>query len=226
MMYVPCDTQSIYHCISCSNRKQSLSAQINEMRNESKQLEKTMQNRHMSVSAFVDDQTIGSDVHSSGCIAGADVASSHNRAPSAAAASGAASIAGYLFKRTSKGFKTWNRRWFYLCDNKLMYRKRGNGEPASVMEEDLRICTVRPANDSDRRFCFEVISPTKSHTLQADSADMLSTWMMALHRGIGAAIQCDDDGAGAGLTAAAASASYGGFDGALASRTAGGFKKM
>lgn len=29
---------------------------------------------------------------------------------------------GYLFKRTSKGFKTWNRRWFYLCDNKLMYK--------------------------------------------------------------------------------------------------------
>lgn len=40
-------------------------------------------------------------------------------------------------------------------------RKRGFGELPSVMEEDLRICTVRPANDSDRRFCFEVISPTK-----------------------------------------------------------------
>lgn len=63
------------------------------------------------------------------------------------------------------------------------------------MEEDLRICTVRPANDSDRRFCFEVISPTKSHILQADSGEMLSTWMMALHQGIDAAIQSDSGAA-------------------------------
>lgn len=29
---------------------------------------------------------------------------------------------GYLFKRTSNAFKTWNRRWFYLYENKLVYR--------------------------------------------------------------------------------------------------------
>lgn len=29
---------------------------------------------------------------------------------------------GYLFKRTSNAFKTWNRRWFYLYDNQLVYR--------------------------------------------------------------------------------------------------------
>lgn len=78
------------------------------------------------------------------------------------------------------------------------------------MEEDLRICTVRPVNDSDRRFCFEVISPTKyvlykfdyknsfiynvsrcrSHILQADSAEILHQWISALHKGIGAAINC------------------------------------
>ncbi|KAG8230296.1 hypothetical protein J437_LFUL017774 [Ladona fulva] len=31
---------------------------------------------------------------------------------------------GYLFKRTSNAFKTWNRRWFSLQDNQLVYRKR------------------------------------------------------------------------------------------------------
>lgn len=31
---------------------------------------------------------------------------------------------GYLFKRTSNAFKTWNRRWFYLKQNQLLYRKR------------------------------------------------------------------------------------------------------
>ncbi len=31
---------------------------------------------------------------------------------------------GYLFKRSSNAFKTWNRRWFYLTKNQLLYRKR------------------------------------------------------------------------------------------------------
>lgn len=35
---------------------------------------------------------------------------------------GAPIMEGYLFKRTSNAFKTWNRRWFYLYDNKLVYR--------------------------------------------------------------------------------------------------------
>lgn len=30
----------------------------------------------------------------------------------------------YLFKRSSNAFKTWNRRWFYLTNNQLLYRKR------------------------------------------------------------------------------------------------------
>lgn len=35
---------------------------------------------------------------------------------------GAPKMEGYLFKRTSNAFKTWNRRWFYLYDNQLVYR--------------------------------------------------------------------------------------------------------
>lgn len=31
-------------------------------------------------------------------------------------------LEGYLFKRTSNTFKTWNRRWFSLFDNNLVYR--------------------------------------------------------------------------------------------------------
>lgn len=91
---------------------------------------------------------------------------------------------GYLFKRTSNAFKTWNRRWFYLYDNKLVYRycnliilsscyfncffflfvlyRKRMGEPnVTIMEDDLRICTVKPVTDGERRFCFEVLSPSK-----------------------------------------------------------------
>merc|ERR1712018_906946 len=74
-------------------------------------------------------------------------------------------IEGYLFKRGQNAFRTWNRRWFYLENNKLCYSKR-SGDEVTVIEEDLRICLVRPLTDIDRRFCFEIISPTKSHVLQ------------------------------------------------------------
>lgn len=69
------------------------------MRAESKVLEKTMQNRHMCVGSFVDDKL---------------ETQSDTQPPK--------QIEGYLFKRTSKGFKTWNRRWFYLYDNQLVYK--------------------------------------------------------------------------------------------------------
>ena len=56
-------------------------------------------------------------------------------------------------------------RWFYLENNKLCYSKR-TGDDVTIMEDDLRICLVRPLTDIDRRFCFEIISPTNSHVLQ------------------------------------------------------------
>lgn len=31
----------------------------------------------------------------------------------------------------------------------------------TVVVEDLRLCTVKPCEDLERRFCFEVVSPTK-----------------------------------------------------------------
>lgn len=69
---------------------------------------------------------------------------------------------GYLFKRGSaKTFKSWKRRWFELLERgQLCYRKRLEETP-TVMEEDLRICMVRPMAECDRRFCFELISPNK-----------------------------------------------------------------
>lgn len=59
----------------------------------------------------------------------------------------------------------------------------------TVMEEDLRLCTVKPAVDAERRFCFEVLSPSKCHMLQADSNELYTAWISALQHGIGAAIQ-------------------------------------
>lgn len=53
------------------------------------------------------------------------------------------------------------RRWFQIQNNQLVYRKRSK-DTLTVMEDDLRLCHVRPSFDVDRRFCFEVVSPLRS----------------------------------------------------------------
>lgn len=181
-----------------------LDDEISTMRLEYNQLEKQMQNRHTFVNNFVEDLPT-------------EPPRSPEPASSSTLANGEANkrknvrMEGYLFKRTSNAFKTWNRRWFYLKDNKLFYKKRTGEELPTIMEDDLRLCTVRPLMDSDRRFCFEVISPTKSHILQVslikfiflkssnklflkfkcDSESNFNAWVKALHDGINQAIQHD-----------------------------------
>lgn len=98
------------------------------------------------------------------------------------------SLEGYLFKRTSNAFKTWNRRWFIIQNGQLVYRKRSKEEMKTVMEEDLRLCTVKPAQEFERRFCFEVLSPSKTHMLQADSQESYNCWITALQSGISHAL--------------------------------------
>ncbi|CAF0993892.1 unnamed protein product [Adineta ricciae] len=102
---------------------------------------------------------------------------------------------GYLFKRSHNKFKTWSRRWFTIRDGQLLYMKRHNGNssndsssqsqtPQSIMVPDLRLCTVRPVNDNDRRFVFEILSPNSSHLLQADSQTQCEHWINSLQLAI------------------------------------------
>ncbi|XP_022697427.1 arf-GAP with coiled-coil, ANK repeat and PH domain-containing protein 2-like isoform X2 [Varroa jacobsoni] len=94
-------------------------------------------------------------------------------------------LEGYLFKRTTNAFKTWNRRWFVLDNGSLSYVKRdGDPRDVTVMEHDLRLCTVKEILDGERRFCFEVLSPHKTHALQADSEKAQKMWVEALKQGI------------------------------------------
>ncbi|KAE8603745.1 hypothetical protein XENTR_v10014454 [Xenopus tropicalis] len=100
---------------------------------------------------------------------------------------------GYLFKRASNAFKTWNRkkpdhtrRWFSIQNNQLVYQKKFKDNP-TVVVEDLRLCTVKPCEDIERRFCFEVVSPTKSCILQADSDKLRQAWIKAVQTSIATA---------------------------------------
>ncbi|XP_064184958.1 arf-GAP with coiled-coil, ANK repeat and PH domain-containing protein 1 isoform X1 [Anguilla rostrata] len=95
---------------------------------------------------------------------------------------------GYLYKRASNAFKTWSRRWFTIQKNQLVYQKRFKDQPTIVVE-DLRLCTVKPSADNERRFCFEVVSPCKSCLLQADSERQQQGWISAVQNSIASAFQ-------------------------------------
>ncbi|KAK0139047.1 Arf-GAP with coiled-coil, ANK repeat and PH domain-containing protein 2 [Merluccius polli] len=95
---------------------------------------------------------------------------------------------GYLYKRASNAFKTWSRRWFSIQKNQLVYQKKFKDQP-TVVVEDLRLCTVKPSGDNERRFCFEVVSPSKSCLMQADTERQQQAWMSAVQNSIASAFQ-------------------------------------
>ncbi|XP_077288273.1 centaurin beta 1A [Arctopsyche grandis] len=167
-------------CEDLDSFLKNLAEDVTLMRVDSKDLEKEMENRHTVVNSF--DSVLPS------CNSHRD-SEGGDTMTLTAKNSTKPRMQGYLYKRTSNAFKTWNRRWFYLYDNQLVYRKRTGEEQVTVMEEDLRLCTVKYVLDGERRFCFEVLSPSKSHMLQADSEDMLNSWIKALQSGIRVAIQ-------------------------------------
>jgi len=113
-----------------------LCLKIKKMRDESSAIEKQVEKHHSLVSM---DEPIPAMVKSDNGVA----------------------IGGYLYKRTSNAFKTWHRRWFMIKDHQLVYQKRLYESDLTIMEDDLRLCSVKPLMDFDRRFCFEIVSPSK-----------------------------------------------------------------
>ncbi|KTG33331.1 hypothetical protein cypCar_00017241 [Cyprinus carpio] len=68
-------------------------------------------------------------------------------------------------------------------------KKLSEEEQLTVVVEDLRLCTVKPCSEQDRRFCFEVVSPSKSCLLQADSERQQQSWISAVQNSIASAFQ-------------------------------------
>uniref|UniRef100_A0A8C7ZFA3 Arf-GAP with coiled-coil, ANK repeat and PH domain-containing protein n=1 Tax=Oryzias sinensis TaxID=183150 RepID=A0A8C7ZFA3_9TELE len=99
---------------------------------------------------------------------------------------------GYLFKRASNAFKTWNRRWFSIQNSQLVYQKKFK-DSVTVVVEDLRLCSVKPWEDIERRFCFEVVSPFKSCMLQAESEKLRQAWIQAVQASIASAYRESPD---------------------------------
>ncbi|XP_048373690.1 arf-GAP with coiled-coil, ANK repeat and PH domain-containing protein 1 [Sphaerodactylus townsendi] len=112
--------------------------------------------------------------------------SQEDAVPELRAEPGVVVMEGYLYKRASNAFKTWSRRWFSIQSNQLVYQKKAK-DALTVVVEDLRLCTVKPCPDHERRFCFEVVSPSKSCLLQADSERHQQAWVGAVQYSIASA---------------------------------------
>ncbi len=58
--------------------------------------------------------------------------------------------------------KDWSRRFFVVEDGYMKYYKHGK-DLAPVTSLNLLLCSVKISADTDRRFCFEIISPDKRY---------------------------------------------------------------
>ncbi len=94
---------------------------------------------------------------------------------------------GWLLKKTDQKIRTvWTRTYFTLADTSLSFQ-----DPATT-DIDLRVCMVRVAKDVDRRFCFEIISPTvKTLLLQAESQQDAEEWVSHINAAVGRSLHIE-----------------------------------
>lgn len=91
---------------------------------------------------------------------------------------------GWLNLRTLTGKPTrtvWVRRWFFVKNGIFGWLVQGSR--SGGVEESERIgvllCSIRPASQEDRRFCFEVKTKDNSTLLQAETQQELMDWIGA-----------------------------------------------
>ncbi|GJJ71186.1 hypothetical protein EMPS_03536 [Entomortierella parvispora] len=80
----------------------------------------------------------------------------------------------------------WHKYWCVLSEGQLheySHWKRGVTQPHNE-PINLRIATVRPCRNQDRRFCFEVITPRFRRVYQATSVDDMNSWIHVISNAI------------------------------------------
>ncbi|KAK5711192.1 SNF1-interacting protein [Elasticomyces elasticus] len=92
----------------------------------------------------------------------------------------------WLFMKTTVGrsgarHAVWDRRWFYVKNGIFGWLTLGL-RSGGVEESDrigVLLCSVRPAFQEERRFCFEVKTKDASIILQAETQGELQEWISA-----------------------------------------------
>ncbi len=91
---------------------------------------------------------------------------------------------GWLFQRTLVGKPTrtlWVRRWFFVKSGIFGWLVQGM-RSGGVEESDrtgVLLCSIRPAFQEERRFCFEVLTKNHGILLQAETQAELIEWIGA-----------------------------------------------
>ncbi|NXS08491.1 DP13B protein, partial [Neodrepanis coruscans] len=91
--------------------------------------------------------------------------------------------AGYLNLRNKTGLvtTTWERLYFFTQGGNLMCQPRG--AVAGGLIQDLDNCSVMAVDCEDRRYCFQITTPTGKPgiTLQAESKKEYEEWICAIN---------------------------------------------
>ncbi|KAI6880098.1 hypothetical protein KC360_g7476 [Hortaea werneckii] len=92
---------------------------------------------------------------------------------------------GWLFMKTTTGKPArtvWSRRWVFVKSGIFGWLIQG-AKSGGVEESEkigVLLCSIRPAFQEDRRFCFEIKTKDTSIILQAETQDELTEWISAL----------------------------------------------
>lgn len=107
------------------------------------------------------------------------------------AAAGLTDKSGYLYKKSSHTMvrPIWSRRFFCLKDHTLEYYTMDEKSETGTVAIDLRLCLIRPVDHGDRRYTFEILSPLKTYTLQAENDVDMYGWVEAMQRAAQRALQ-------------------------------------
>lgn len=84
----------------------------------------------------------------------------------------------------------WHKFWIVLDQGKLSEYVNWKEKLDLHMDPiDLRMASVREARNSDRRFCFEVITPQFTRVYQAPSEDDMRAWIGAINNALQSAFE-------------------------------------
>ena len=87
---------------------------------------------------------------------------------------------GYLYRKTNN---SWTFRFYMIKNGGFSYitigtSGRNRGKLMSTTPENVLLCNVRVSKTEERRFCFEITSPSKgTYVLQADSEMEMKSWI-------------------------------------------------
>jgi hypothetical protein len=91
---------------------------------------------------------------------------------------------GWLFLKTITGKPArtiWSRRWYFVKNGIFGWLIQGirSGGVEESERTGVLLCSVRPAFQEERRFCFEVKTKDQSVILQAETQQELTEWISA-----------------------------------------------